>query len=286
MDYNDLKGQIKVRRTRRTRVRNPRHYRLDFIKENTFNRLWSIRMTRTRVWLGGLTFFAAVAALIFVVFAFTPMRRLLPVSMEKTIRAGYLETSLKLDSLERVVERQAVYNTKVSAILDGKPVSDTIPPMAAVAVADSDALAARENEKRFVKAYEGNQRFNLSVLAPIAAEGMAFGSPVGGLASRTRETTDASLEISTGRNTPATAVYKGAVVALVGTSDGMTTVVIQHPNDFLSVYGGLREVFVEKGASVVRGQRIGHTAPPDGLLYFELWHNGTALRPSDYIDTI
>ena len=151
MDYNDLKGQIKGRRTRRTRVRNPRHYRLDFIKENTFNRLWSIRMTRTRVWLGGLTFFAAVAALIFVVFAFTPMRRLLPVSMEKTIRAGYLETSLKLDSLERVVERQAVYNTKVSAILDGKPVSDTIPPMAAVAVADSDALAARENEKRFVK---------------------------------------------------------------------------------------------------------------------------------------
>ncbi len=279
MDYNDLKGQIKGRRTRRTRVRNPRHYRLDFIKENTFNRLWSIRMTRTRVWLGGLTFFAAVAALIFVVFAFTPMRRLLPVSMEKTIRAGYLETSLKLDSLERVVERQAVYNTKVSAILDGKPVSDTIPPMAAVAVADSDALAARENEKRFVKAYEGNQRFNLSVLAPIAAEGMAFGS-------RTRETTAASLEISTGRNTPATAVYKGAVVALVGTSDGMTTVVIQHPNDFLSVYGGLREVFVEKGASVVRGQRIGHTAPPDGLLYFELWHNGTALRPSDYIDAI
>lgn len=285
MDYNVFKSRIR-KHSDRQRVRNPGRYRLDFIKENTFNRLWSIRMTRSRVWIGGIAFFAAFAALIYVVFAFTPMRRLLPVSMEKATRAGYLEASLRLDSLERVVERRAFYNRTVSAVLEGRGVGDSITAVTGTMSVDSASIAARENEKRFVKAYETNQRYKLSVLAPIAAEGMDFASPVGAMASHVRRTQDKALEISTGRNTPATAIYKGSVVAVVSASDGLSTIVIQHPNEFLSIYGGLREVFVEKGAYVVRGQRIGHTAPPQGTLRFELWHKGTALQPSDYIYTL
>lgn len=175
MDYKELKSKINNTPSS-GKVRNPRRYRLDFIKENTFNRLWSIRMTRTRVWIGTIAFLAAVAALIFVVFAFTPMRRLIPMKMEKATRAGYLEASLRLDSLERAVERQTLYTAKVSDILEGRSTADSIAnitPSGAIAV-DSASIQAREAEKRFVKTYENDRNFNLSVLAPIAAEGMDF----------------------------------------------------------------------------------------------------------------
>lgn len=285
MDYKEIKGNIKDRFSG-SKVRNPKRYRLDFIKENTFNRVWSIRMTRSRVWLASIAFFCAVAALIFVVFAFMPMRGLLPGKMEKATRAGYLEASLRLDSLERIVEINALYNRKVREILEGRATGDSIPAMPPATDADSAALAARESEKQFVRDYEANQNFNLSVLAPIAAEGMDFASPVGAMASYTRPGQYKSVLISTGRTTPATAVYKGFVIAVIPSSDGLSTIIVQHPNDFVSVYGGIREVLVEKGASVARGQRMGHAAPPEGTITFELWHKGNSLSPEDYIDTL
>ncbi len=42
---------------------NPRRYRLDFISENTFNRVWTIRFTRVRVILFSAVVLASVAAL-------------------------------------------------------------------------------------------------------------------------------------------------------------------------------------------------------------------------------
>ena len=42
--------------------KNPARYRLDFIKENTFNRVWSLRMTRTRVFLVTAAIIAGGAA--------------------------------------------------------------------------------------------------------------------------------------------------------------------------------------------------------------------------------
>ena len=38
-----------VDRHSRHSYKNPARFRLDFIKENTFNRLWTVRMTRARV---------------------------------------------------------------------------------------------------------------------------------------------------------------------------------------------------------------------------------------------
>ncbi|MDE6310577.1 MAG: M23 family metallopeptidase [Muribaculaceae bacterium] len=283
MDYKDLKDKYN-HTFRKQKVRNPARYRLDFIKENTFNRLWSVRMSRTRMWLATLAFFAAVGALLYVVFAFTPVRRLLPMKIEKDIRAGYIETSLRLDSLENIIDKRSVYNAKVADILAGRPVSDSVPPMPAAPTGqDSAAIAAREAEKQFIKSYESTSRYNVSVLAPIAAEGMDFSSPVGGMASLTRETPGPAVELLTGRATPATAVYKGNVISIINSTDGLSTIIIQHPNDFISVYGGLKEVFVEKGEAVSRGARIGHAAAPEGVLSFELWHKGAALRPDDYI---
>ena len=69
---------VKKSRPRAERYKNPARFRLDFIKENTYNRLWSIRMTRGRVIAVSAASVAAMAALIWMVIAYTPMRQLLP----------------------------------------------------------------------------------------------------------------------------------------------------------------------------------------------------------------
>lgn len=260
-----------------------RHYRLDFIAENTYNRVWSVRMTRTRVFMVSLAAFAAVAALIFVILAYTPLRGMLPGALRGDLRTHYLEATLRVDSLETAVRANEAYIAGLTDIFNGvvrEPDTAGIAVRSEGAMADS-LLAASEAEREFVRRYREEERFNVSVLAPIAAEGMVFVPPTMAAVSILQGNAG-SVAISARRPVPVSAVYRGTVVSTAVRPDGLTTVTVQHPNDFLSVYDGVGDVFVEKGDKVQTGQRLAHTAP-DKPVVIELWHNGSALNPQEYI---
>jgi len=265
----------------RSSYKNPSCYRLDFIKENTFNRLWTVRMTRARVIVVSVAALLALCALIWAVIVFTPLRHFVPGTLKGDLRARYLETALRLDSLEQTARANEAYLSSVLAIMKGE--TDSIVPAfvpAATPVADSLARAS-DAERRFVSRYEEEERFNLSVLAPIAAEGMIFASPVPSTA--TVETLEAGgVSAMQASVLPVSAVYRGTVTGIYNDNDGRVVLTVQHPNDFVSVYSGLTDVFVDKGAKVSASQRIGHVAANRQLI-FELWHNGALLAPRDYV---
>lgn len=262
---------------------NPRHYRLDFISENTFNRIWSIRMSPWRVVLGAAGCLAAFAALIFVVIAWTPLRTLLPGSLRGDLRLRYIETAMRVDSLDRLTQANEAYLSNLLSIMRDEIPETEIPEMdrTEITAREDSLLAASEAERAFVRRYEEEERFNLSVLAPIAAEGMVFSSPVPA-GTPYRAATTPGLRIENRSTIPVTAVYRGTVVGVYESADGTSTITIQHPNDFVSVYSGIGDVFTDKGDRIRAGQRIGHTTGRSALT-FELWHNGTALDPNEYI---
>ena len=159
--------------------KNPARYRLDFIKENTFNRVWSVRMTRTRVALVTAAVTAGGAALIFFIIAYTPLRRMLPDSLSGDLRNRYLETALRLDSLEQKARLNDAYIANLASILSDELPEDSAMYRAAEKVMlDDSLLQASETERSFLRRFEEDARFNVSVLSPIAAEGMVFNSPV------------------------------------------------------------------------------------------------------------
>ena len=238
-------------------------------------------MTRMRVVLVSLAFIMAFGALVWMVIVFTPLRHFVPGTLRGDLRAQYLETALRLDSLEEAARANEAYLSSVLAIMRGE--ADTIPSTfepAGIPVADSLAKAS-DAERRFVSRYLEEERFNLSVLAPIAAEGMIFATPVPSTAT-VNTGGDGTVTVSAPGVLPASAVYRGTVTSVAFDADGRTVVTVQHPNDFVSVYSGLSAVFVAKGAKVAAGQRIGHVSPP-AVLTFELWHNGALLPPHEYI---
>lgn len=271
----------KTKKDKAPSYKNPARYRLDFIKENTLNTLWSVRMTRTRVWIASLASAAAIVALLWAVVAFTPLRQLLPGALRGDLRAQYLETSLRIDSLEQAVRINDAYITNLLNALEGPADTANIGNAPAILVPDS-LLAASEAEKQFVRSYEEEERFNLSVLAPIAAEGMVFAAPVAAAASVVPSPGIKGTVISSGTVAPVTSVYRGTVISSYVGPDGLSTVTVQHPNDFISVYGGLSDVFVDKGDRVSAAQCLGHLRAR-GKLTFELWHKGSPLDPRDYI---
>lgn len=241
-------------------------------------------MSRTRVALVSVAIIAGIATLIWTLLAFTPMRQLLPLDLGDDLRKQYLETALRLDSLEYKSRINDAYITNIVSVMNDNLPSDSAIILATEKILASDSLLmATEAERQFVRSYEEEERFNLSVLSPIAAEGMIFTSPVTSSTSiEPMPSQSPGVRIKGGSNLPVAAVYRGSVIAVNPQPDGTTSVILQHPNDFISIYSGLDDVFVGKGKKVAAGQRIGHSQGKTPVV-FELWHNGTALNPEDYI---
>lgn len=259
--------------------RNP-HYRLDFIYEDTFNRLWSIRMTRWRVVLASAAALAAISALIFVIMAYTPLRHYLPGALRGDLRSGYIETTLKLDSLEADIQTQRLWLDNLSVILRDSIAEAEVEGDVGAQATDS-LLMASEAERDFLRRYEEQERFSLSVLSPLAAEGMVFASPVENSA-RMRLLPSGALSVDAARIVPLNSIYRGSVVGVYVSENGRSTVVIQHPNDFISIYEGVGDTYVRHGDRVATGQRIAQTHSREPMT-FELWHGGTLLDPREYI---
>lgn len=270
----------------RTRFKNPRRYRLDFIAENTFNRVWSVSFSRMRVIIVSVTIVAAIAALMFVILFFSPVSKLLPGRLEGNLRSQYIEMALRVDSLDERSRVNDAYIRNLRNILSAEqPQSDVKPAVdaAQTKIVSDTLMSASEAEQNFVRNYEEAERFNLSVLTPIAAEGMAFYSPVSGTVNEPSVSESGrKVEFSETGLVAVSSVYRGTVIDKYAGAGGLTTIVIQHPNDFVSKYEGLSEQFVGIGDKVSAGQRIGHSG--NGLVFgFRLWHNGSATNPTDYI---
>lgn len=260
------KGAAKVAISKgRRAVRARRRWRVEIVNENTLARTWSIGLSGLRVWLAAAVVTGALASLIAVIFMFTPLGTLLPGHLDGDLRSQYLDAALRIDSLERATRSHETYADNIRRIFTGDTAGTShTGATTAHVVADDSLLEASEAERRFVRQFDARERFNLSVLSPIAAEGMIFESPV--------ENITGSGNID--------AVYRGTVINVALLPGGTYMVSVQHPNDFLSVYSRLDEVYVGKGSKVISGQRIGCAAGKPG---FELWHAGSLLDPAQYV---
>lgn len=237
-------------------------------------------MTRWRVVLVAAAAFAAIGALIFVILAYTPLRHYMPGALRGDLRSGYIETTMKLDSLEENLRIQRLWLDNLSAILSDSIAEAEVEGDIGANVTDS-LLMASEAERDFLRRYEEQERFSLSVLAPIAAEGMVFASPVDNSA-RMRLLPSGALMVDAGRSVPLSSIYRGSVTGVYVSENGRSIVVIQHPNDFISIYEGVGDTYVQRGDRVAAGQRIAQTHPREPMT-FELWHGGTLLDPREYI---
>lgn len=270
----------KLRGSRKNKVKNPARYRLDLIRENTFNRVWSVRLTRVRLWLVAAAAIFGIGAALWVIFAYTPLRTLVPGTLKGDVRAAYIETALRLDSLEQVANANEAYLSALIALMKGEV--DTIAPVSEPTAPLPDSLLlSGPAERAFVARYNEENRFNLSVLAPLAAEGMVFAAPFPATAE-TSETPEGSITATSTTTLPISAVYRGTISAISYTPDGRMMLTLQHPNDFISIVSGLTDVFVPKGSKVSAGQRIGH-AKANTPVTFELWHNGALLNSANYV---
>jgi len=261
-----------------------RRWTISVINENSMMSVAEITARKWKLIAGAIAAFLILGSFWLALFSFTPLQNLLPARLGPDLRDRYIAMSVHLDSLEHAVQSYSKYTDAITAIFDETNVSQSSSAVAAPTLAEvsvDSLLLASDAEKQFVKRFDDAERFNLSVLSPIAAEGITFIPPFTGVPFNERD--EGIPQVVASATTPVSAVYRGTVLNVYYTTGRGITVIIQHPNDFVTLYSGLDDVFVKRGEKVKTGMRIGLASADKHALAFELWHNGSPLPPSSYI---
>lgn len=259
-----------------------RRFKLALINLSSLSEVWKVRGRKWSLITAACVAFVIIGMLWILAFVYTPLRNVLPAKLQADLRDNYVVLSARLDSVQEAADANSRFALNIIEILTDSVPEPVVTETPSTLPLDS-LMDASKAERSFVQRFEDAERYNLSVLAPIAASGMSFYPPVTGLEAETNFT-DAGvpyMRVQTGNATPVSAVYRGTVVNSYFTTGAGITLAVQHPNDFISIYSGLAETFVTKGDKVNAGTRLGLASRYP--MTFELWHNGSPLPPLDYV---
>ncbi|MDE7159309.1 MAG: M23 family metallopeptidase [Muribaculaceae bacterium] len=238
--------------------------------------------------VGVLLAIAAGGALVMV----SPLKRVLPGYMKADERTATQEGLLRLDSLRQVSMRRDAWLAGVMRALDtSRPVPELPAPdslATATPFSPDSLMPGSERERRFVSAMHEREKYNLSVLAPLAAERMEFMAPVPGGVFVSGSEEALRAEIAAPSGSPAVAVADGTVITAYissGPEGGVT--VIQHDNGFVTRYSGLELPAVSAGDRIEAGRAIAYRAArrKDGtrMVFLEMWHDSDPVVPYRYV---
>lgn len=233
---------------------------------------------------------AAMLVLAAALLMLTPLHTLLPGYMKEEQRSASEDNLLRLDSLRSVYEANQAYIDNFLRIYD----TDRVPGDSAavkalnVELTPDSLLPPSAAEKRFAGIMEERERYNISVLAPLAADGMMF-SPVcdsGVFTAATKNEEQADILIPA--DGAVHAVADGSVLASYHSlADNGYVVLVQHPRGFASRYSSVGTPFVSAGDQVISGQVLAAPPPPDAggkrMINLMIWHNGLPVIPFKYV---
>ena len=269
-------------------------YRLTITNENTLEEVASLYVSKLNglsVLLFTLLGLFLVAALIV---SFTPLRNYLPGYMNSEIRRQVVENALRVDSLQRVLDRQAMYVMNIQDIFSGNIQTDTVQSMDSLTVLREDSLMERtQREATFRRQYEESEKYNLTNLAArTEADGLIFYRPAQGIVARPfdSEARHTGIDLAATAGESILATLDGTVLLSAYTAEAGYVLILQHTQDFTSVYKHCGSLLKQEGESVKGGEAIAlmnQKAPAKGEegahLHFELWHRGRAVNPELYI---
>lgn len=272
-------------------------YRVVVMNDETFEEVRSFRLTRMNAYMLGSALLFVGLVLTGLLFALTPLKRLIPGYGDIDPRQVRAMNS-QIDSLESQLSEQIVVFEAEKQRLSGnyqvgpgnyKEV-DGQRPIDQVAPTDEE-LALRDKFDREAKEGERPVRAVLAVTKHNSVAQQYFTPPLKGYmtAPFQPEKSHFGLDVTAPRKTPVQSVLSGTVILSEETLDTGKVIAIQHKNNIVSFYKHNSVLLEKVGTFVQAGQAvaiIGNTGElSDGPhLHFELWYNGKPVDPADYIN--
>jgi len=274
-------------------------YRFVVLNDNTFEERFTFRLNRLNVIVSlfGLGIF--FIALTFLLIANTGIKQYIPGYPDIDQKKEIYRLNILADSLIGQLEEQGKYFDSFKAIMNGEVISDTTDwSMANNAHYDTiediksaeDSLLRAEFEIQslhnlFVN--DGGQRFESSTSS---IKSFNFFPPLQGIITSQINLAEKhfGIDIVAAYNEAIKATLDGTVIFSAWTLETGHVIVLQHERNLISVYKHNSVLLKHEGDHVMAGEAIAISGESGELttgphLHFELWYNGSPIRPQDYI---
>lgn len=268
-------------------------YRIAVTDEERGRVLWERKFTRTLLWLSAAFAVGAVVLLTYCLIAFTPVRTTIPGYPDARMRNVAVQNAIKIDSLENIISRWALYAENLKRVVDGeKPLDvDSIirrRSSESAAEADASALAGRDSLLR--KTVKDASRFELDGAdRKIPVEGLHFLVPLKGVVTKGYDKVmHPYIDVTAPAGSLVLSVLDGTVIFADWTDDMGYVVGVQHSAGLITFYKHNQKLLKAAGDQVKAGTPIALVGSADASsagdhLHFELWRDGEPVDPTQYI---
>jgi murein DD-endopeptidase MepM/ murein hydrolase activator NlpD len=268
-------------------------YRLVVLNENTFEERFSLKLSRLNVFVLGGVFSVLLVALTIVFIAFTPIKEYIP---------GYSSTALKLKAAKLTFETDSLkiklsilenFTRSIKPVLTGELVPETIDSLRLESiqkVIDERKLDATKADSIFREKVESKDRFPIQNNTTSNIK-IVFFAPLTGFISQKFDPNSKhfAIDIVAKTGSPIKAIADGTVIFSGWTTETGYVILLKHPNNYISVYKHNGNLLKQQGDFVESGEAIASVGSSGELttgphLHFELWSDGYAVNPENYID--
>ena len=276
-----------------TKDKKIRNFRLIVVDDETHRHIRSVRFTKNGVIVFGVSAAVIIFLVIYALVAFTPLRTFIPGYPDAVTRRAAIQNAMKVDSLEMIVSRWALYSENLKRIFEGEEpvrIDSLIKSAGPMSKTDFQKEAFRQQDSVLRSSIAEEEQFGISAgnTRDLRIEGMHFFTPVKGAVSAGFDAaTHPWIDISAPAGSVVSAVLDGSVISARWDDALGYIIIIQHENNIVSVSEGCIELLRHPGDRVGAGTPIGMTGGSGtgqtGRLHFELWHDGEPLDAARYI---
>ena len=268
-------------------------YRLIIYNDTTFQSVWSMKLSRLKVFTVTSLLSATIVVLVILLIATTGLREYIPGYPQAEYRQILIHNALKVDSLENELIKRDEFFKGIKAIISGEIPEDNLDINT-----DLEANEIEFQEFNHDSVFQDKllaEQLSLSIQnndnKNTDISQIHFFIPVNGVVSNHFDSgkDHFGIDLVSVPNAMISAVLQGTVIFSGWTLETGYVIYIQHETDLISVYKHNAELLKNTGDKVKAGEAIAIIGNTGELstgphLHFELWYKGNALNPNQYID--
>ena len=269
-------------------------YRFVIFHDETFEERFSYKLNRLNVFLTISITVVLLIAATFLVISQTQLKEYIPGYDSSELRRQAIQNNVRLDSLQLTLQQNQRYIASVNKVLRGdldlqeletqrqfdSLQIDTAFVDFPTSKADSLLRADVAQDDKYNVLESANQTVPFVLFTPVTGTVSQGYDP---------SIEHYAVDIVVPRNTPVKAAAEGNVIFAGWTTETGYVVIIDHPYNIISVYKHNASLNVRQGHSVEPGQVIAIAGNSGSMttgphLHFELWSDGYALNPEEFIE--
>ncbi|MEI6436326.1 MAG: M23 family metallopeptidase [Bacteroidota bacterium] len=267
--------------------------------DDTLEERFTFRLSRMNVFIALGTLTIVLIFLTSILIAFTPLREYIPGYTSVGLTTKLYRLQIKTDSIEHDLVNKDRFIQNLKDIINGKDLMEDKPIVRDTLKRYDNIKIKRSLEDSLLRLDVENQsKYNLYKMETMETSsqkkasigGVLFFAPLKGIVTNGFDPVQNhyGVDIVSKQNEAVKAVLNGTVLLSSWTLETGYVIIIQHSQNIVSVYKHNSAILKKTGDYIRAGEPIAIVGETGELvtgphLHFELWNEGNALNPKDYI---